>query len=894
MSESDSSGTPLDSLSIALNVSGSIQKITDYYRRATEGLFDDNGNANDPAPEAVLGSLILGRVRSYVLEHSTQGQEAMLSLLWDNVESAQNSFRKVAEQFEVKIEEIKVADSRWSQVNKNEVRQSANARELYQMVKKLIEARWAVPRVSKFSIPEPTTRSFLESSTTPLEPFKYERLKLPKESIRLVRMESISGSLELPIHITTRTICLADNVPFATLSYTWGNPFGIFCSEKDRDAAPRMDIPIVCDGRLLTVGENLYRFLCRWRQALANFDERIKEYDEPSEVLEVSRPPAEFWIDAICINQEDLEEKSQQVSIMGDLYAKSAITWVWLGERDQFSKDAIEVLQKLANRPDDANDESLEIMDVDNELLVSSGLPDTNSWKWFAVFALFQRQWFRRSWVVQEAALSSRIIFQCGSLNIPSWGIVSAIDSIRRFGFLEKLITNVGMYELGPTRFEMRIADKPTRRAFFKTSSKGPSEMRYHHCREGVEVQSMGMFFRIFKIKALDLSNDKNFLVSDDSNKTFDSVVALLDLWKLSRNTLCGNPRDKVYALAGLVNRDVYKTSRTVHDRRVLEPDYKKSVCEVYCEAAWFTMLTHASLDLLSMAGHTALDNNRHGLPSWLPDLSQSPRFLSLNEYLKANPGIGWRASGGVHWEIPTPSMRYGRHLDVQVKFMGKIREADHEGPDLSDNDMLKMNFKQILEFSRLLPATYLGHQDGQNQFEVIWRTVIADTINGISPAPHNYADEFDRLYMKAFKNVLDNRAVGNFGNGEMVGTWPSENDEVFSTWLIMKDMGRLQDKLAVAVAMEKGTSETANFQKRAIATMDKRRLFIADTGHVGCGDSRLSIGDFIVVIAGSSIPFLLRSGSSGSYVLIGEAYVHGMMFGETASNAKWEHLTLE
>ncbi|KAJ4345475.1 uncharacterized protein N0V89_011607 [Didymosphaeria variabile] len=825
MSDSDSSKTPLDSLGIALRVSSDIQNITDYYRRATEGLFDNNGNANDPTPGAVLGSLMLGAVRGFVLEHSTQGQEAMLSLLWSNVESAQKSFREVAEQFEVKIEEVKVANSRWNQVNKDEIRQSANARELYQMVEKLIEARWDVPRFPRVSIPEPTTRSFLEPNTTPWEIFEYARLESPKSTIRLVRMESISESLELPIRITIRTICLEDNVPFATLSYTWGNPFGVFCSEKDRDATPRMDIPIICDGRLLKIGENLYRFLCRWRQALANFDERMREHDAPSELLEASRPPVEFWIDAICINQEDLEEKSQQVSIMGDLYAKSAITWVWLGEHDQFSKDAFGVLQNLAKQSDGANDESLQTLDVDNELLVSSGLPDTNSWKWFAVFALFQRQWFRRSWVVQEAALSSRIIFQCGSLNVPSWMIVSACNSIRRFGFLEKLIVNVGMYEMGPTRFELRIANGPTQRAFLKTSSKGPSELRYYHHREGVELQIARMFSRILRIKTLDseiLMNDKNFLVVKDSNNTFDNVSALLDLWNLSRNTLCGNPKDKVYALASLANRDVYKTSRTVQDRRVLEPDYKKSVCEVYCEAAWFTILTHASLDLLSMAGHTALNNNTHGLPSWIPDLSQSPRFVALNEYLKANPGIDWRASGGVRWEIPAPSMRHGRHLGVQARFMGKIRETDHEEPDFSDNESIKVNFKQILEFSKLLPSTYLGHQDGQARFEVVWRTSIADTINGISPAPSNYAVEFDKLYMEAIKKVLDNRAVGNFGHGELFGTWPSENDELFSTWSIMKDMGRLHDHSALAVAMEEGTNETANFQERSRLNLEK------------------------------------------------------------------------
>ena len=899
MSDSNSSETHLDNLSIALRVSSNIRNITDYYRTATNGLFDSDGNANDPTPAAVLGSLMLGAVRGFVLEHSTQGQEAMLSLLWSNVESEQKSFREVAEQFEVKIEEVKAANSRWNQVNKDEIRQSAKSRELYRMLKELVESRWAIPRIPKVSIPEPTAHSSLEPRTTPWEIFEYTKLESPNNTIRLVKMESISESLEPPIRITTRVVCLEDNVAFATLSYTWGNPFGVFCSEKDRDTAPRTDIPIICDGRLLSVGENLYRFLCRWRQALANFDERIREYDAPSELLEISRPPVEFWIDAICINQDDLEEKSQQVSMMGDVYAKSAITWVWLGEHDQFSKDAFGVLQDLAKQPDDTNDESLQTLDVDNELLISSGLPDMNSWKWFAVFALFQRQWFRRSWVVQEAALSSRILFQCGSLNVPSWLIVSAYISTGRFGFLERLIDNIGMYEMGLTRFELRIANGSSNRAFFKTSSKDPSELRYYHHRDGVELQFAGMISKVIKIKALDpeiFNRDRNFLGVKDSDNTFDNVSALLDLWKLSRNTLCGNPRDKIYALASLANRDVYKTSRTVQDRRVLKPDYKKSVCEVYCDAAWFTILTHASLDLLSMAGHTALNNNKHGLPSWIPDLSQSPRFFALNEYLKANPGIGWQASGGVHWEIPEPSLRHGRHLGVQAIFMGKIRETDFEEPDFSDTELLKVNFKQILEFSKLLPSAYLGHQDGQTRFEVIWRTIIADTINGVSPASSNYAIEFERLYMKAIENVLDNRAVGNFGNGEMVGTWPPENDEVFSTWSIMKDMGALHDDSALDVALEEGTNETANFYNRVTATMDKRRLFVADTGHVGCGDSRLSIGDFIVVIAGSPIPFLLRPGSNGNYILIGEAYVHGMMFGEDAlrPNAKWEHLILE
>jgi hypothetical protein len=38
-----------------------------------------------------------------------------------------------------------------------------------------------------------------------------------------------------------------------------------------------------------------------------------------------------LWIDAICINQSDNEEKSQQVRLMGEIYSKAEVVRVWLG-----------------------------------------------------------------------------------------------------------------------------------------------------------------------------------------------------------------------------------------------------------------------------------------------------------------------------------------------------------------------------------------------------------------------------------------------------------------------------------------------------------------------------------------------------------------------------------
>lgn len=82
----------------------------------------------------------------------------------------------------------------------------------------------------------------------------------------------------------------------------------------------------------------------------------------------------------------------------------------------------------------------------------------------------------------------------------------------------------------------------------------------YHYHRDGMELELAKTFFSILRLKTLDsgiLFNDRNFLKVGNSEITFDNVTALLDLWKLSRSTLCGNPRDKVYALASLANRDV-------------------------------------------------------------------------------------------------------------------------------------------------------------------------------------------------------------------------------------------------------------------------------------------------------------------------------------------------
>ena len=83
-----------------------------------------------------------------------------------------------------------------------------------------------------------------------------------------------------------------------------------------------------CEGASLVIRHNLYDAL----QALRSADEtRV------------------FWIDALCIDQGNHEERTQQVEMICEIYAASQGTMIWLGAKDAASSETIALLKKIAN-----------------------------------------------------------------------------------------------------------------------------------------------------------------------------------------------------------------------------------------------------------------------------------------------------------------------------------------------------------------------------------------------------------------------------------------------------------------------------------------------------------------------------------------------------------------
>lgn len=130
------------------------------------------------------------------------------------------------------------------------------------------------------------------------------------------------------------------------------------------------------------------------------------------EELMAENPFKYFWIDALCINQDDMAEKNQQVRAMGQIYAKASKVLIWLGRRCEVYERAFAHVRLLQDRSVDQLDWSLDEpleWSSSNELKhlchQIGSLPDCGfpSQGWSAIYKIFEHPWFYRVWVIQEA-----------------------------------------------------------------------------------------------------------------------------------------------------------------------------------------------------------------------------------------------------------------------------------------------------------------------------------------------------------------------------------------------------------------------------------------------------------------------------------------------------------
>ena len=217
----------------------------------------------------------------------------------------------------------------------------------------------------------------------------YQYPSLPNtNSIRLLRLKPAIATS--PVHCILSAHEIEHAPAFEALSYTWGQRVvhRIQCDDAGSNNAED-------SGSFTSIHESLWLALQQLRHET---EERI------------------LWIDAICINQRNNDERNYQVLLMQKLFARAESVLVWLGEESHDSRAAFGLVSRIAAAA--AADRGLSTQDMKNFLTAQDlgglGLPDHADTAWFALDSLFWRPWFSRVWVIQEITVARRASILCG------------------------------------------------------------------------------------------------------------------------------------------------------------------------------------------------------------------------------------------------------------------------------------------------------------------------------------------------------------------------------------------------------------------------------------------------------------------------------------------------
>ena len=192
-------------------------------------------------------------------------------------------------------------------------------------------------------------------------------------SIRLLTI--LPAGLDGALRCTMRNVDLEKPPEYVALSYTWGSA----TDERDVEDLSWQCI-IMCNKLHFEITSNLFNALTTIRD-LPNSSKR------------------QIWIDAICINQNDLGERAAQVRMMGQIFGAASEVYVWLGVWTPSLEMAYDTVQILNKLPTERPDVVLSHW-TDPQTYSTLGIPRISPEHWSALCSLLARRWFRRVWTM--------------------------------------------------------------------------------------------------------------------------------------------------------------------------------------------------------------------------------------------------------------------------------------------------------------------------------------------------------------------------------------------------------------------------------------------------------------------------------------------------------------
>ena len=703
------------------------------------------------------------------------------------------------------------------------------------------------------------------------EGFKFDPLP-DTRSFRLIK-EIGSDATRSHLSCVLETFSLDACPSYRCLSYTWGPALINGAENGEPSATTRFELNLRAEetAGILSIGENLFDALCQLSSSSFG-------------------PTQYMWIDAICIDQDNLKERSSQVSMMGTIYSGAKKVIVWLGkDMADFSNFAWFHSDALASEYLQGS-ETDGIMERTNvKAPIFQGAYSTEPGileKWQSYRRFFeQRRWFNRAWVVQEVTLarSSDIEVWCGN---------------ERLWWINMVAFALGLELTGLGSYLQTMGNK------VKAQSIGAEVVRLgllqEFCERGAVVQESngGDVVKLSELpmEAYDVTDSEGW-----RHAFLQDVLAIL------RQFDSFDPRDKVYAALGIVGRFLPRGSRPF-----IYPEYETPFREVFEYTTKFLLEHLPYLSVLALVEDPSRRKTVN-LPSWVPDFCRQQAHASFRAATQTRYNASAGQPPGPFWSVKDSILTLrGGCLDtvaqLGISMAGPAEEPSLSGPWLLDT--LEV-MDDALRLCSTLDPTYIN---GKSRIQALCITMLAD------PA-YRPAD-----FLHQFRCVL----VWNLGaaSGSQVQRVKDLLESIVYRMTVLNELALSEedilltpqqvalyttqhwakpDELTVELnAKLKDVLESAKLFSLVFSkTRVHRRLYTTSKGYIGLGPLSTQVGDEIWIIYDARMPLALRPQPENNnppenanqsreverFRLVGETYLHGFMYGEALKSGLLDHL---
>jgi hypothetical protein len=631
----------------------------------------------------------------------------------------------------------------------------------------------------------------------------YTHHALSDGEFRLLSLEP--GTFDSPISISLEHRILSESSnTYEALSYAWG-------TSPERKT-------IRCGDGTLGITVNLFDALRRLRSITTT---RV------------------LWIDAICINQEGLDERSSQVPLMRYIFPGASQVIVWVGEEDDMSRLAISTLEEWSSL---FTEDMLSKPHIRQEFQSRFGLRIESNVK--AISSFLRRPWFSRSWTLQEISLCQDATILCGEVEM-LWISLYKAYLVAVQANLDPLLMDDNP-QIFPRCSQVMITNWGMRKG-------------------GVPPDSLPGI----------LSVSYQFEASDPRDKIY-SVLSLADINDFSLYV----PRYDMLVC------DTYTlfTLATIKDTNNLS--MLTTICRESPDPelpSWVSDWREPPITAKIHRSHGIYNVNHNILPFLNKlQITLSPEIqldgACVNQVSRTYSLAGlWKdlRVGEGRWDFTMSLSSFSKHINLGSDY------------SITGEDMLMAMFRTLnvdrgflsnRQDLNFMPITFPWHHLGVPKF-VLDRTNKRNMTKWylISKIVKRLASAVPQHIRQAKDAASYNVAIRKVYKKLPLNSTRLAVNTSLSTLLRYLPLGKSYHK--DATTLRNISNEAA---RHITAYIDNRSFFVTKRGYIGIGPNTMKSGDIVCTLFGSTVPFILRAvEGSEKFRLLGESYVHGIMDGE-------------